>query len=43
MANYTKLTDLFTGIANAIRSKTGNSSAIVADNFPTAISGITTV
>ena len=43
MANYTKLTDLFTGIANSIRNKTGSSSAIVADNFPTAISGITTV
>ena len=43
MANYTKLTDLFTGIANSIRSKTGSTSEIIADNFPTSISGITTV
>lgn len=43
MANYTKLTDLFTGIANAIRSKTGGSSEIIADNFPSEISGIITV
>ena len=43
MANYTKLTDLFTGIANAIRGKTGNSNEIVADNFPSEISNIVTV
>lgn len=43
MANYTTLTGLFKGIADAIRSKTGGSSNIVADNFPTAISGIITL
>ena len=43
MANYTKLTDLFTGIANSIRRKTGGSNKIIADNFPTAISEIITV
>ena len=43
MANYTKLTDLFTGIANSIRNKTGKSNEIIADNFPTAISEIVTV
>ena len=43
MANYTKLTDLFTGIANSIRNKTGKSNEIIADNFPSAISEIITV
>lgn len=45
MANtHTTLTSLFTDIAKAIRkAKTGSETgtAIVADNFPTAISGIT--
>lgn len=41
MANYTNLKDLFTAIANAIRSKTGSDEPIVADNFPTAIEAIT--
>lgn len=40
--NHTTLTALFTAIANAIRSKTGKSAEIVADNFPSAISGIVT-
>lgn len=43
MANYTKLTDLFTGIANSIRSKTGSTSEIIADNFPSEINNIVTV
>ena len=34
------LTELFTNIANAIRSKTGSSSAIKAEDFPSAISSI---
>ena len=34
------LSSLFTDIADAIRSKTGGSAAIIADNFPTAISNI---
>ena len=38
----TNLTTLFTNIANAIRAKTGSSEQIVAENFPTAIAGITT-
>lgn len=35
--NYNTITDLFTGIADAIRSKTGESVPIVADDFPDAI------
>lgn len=43
MANtHNTLSSLFTAIANAIRAKTGNSAAIVADQFPTAISAIST-
>ena len=34
------LTELFTSIANAIRNKTGETAAIKAENFPSAISGI---
>lgn len=34
------LTDLFTAIANAIRTKTGSSAQIVASNFPTEIANI---
>ena len=34
------LTSLFTDIANSIRSKTGGTAAIKADNFPDAIDGI---
>lgn len=44
MANtHTTLGSLFSAIANAIRSKTGNSGSIVADNFPDAINSITTL
>ena len=42
MANsHETLTSLFTDIANSIRSKTGKSNAIVADNFPSEIDTIT--
>lgn len=42
MANtHDTLTELFADIASAIRSKTGSTANIVADNFPTAISNIT--
>lgn len=41
MANkHSTLTGLFTGIVDAIRSKTGGTGAIVADQFPEAIAGI---
>ena len=40
MAKHSTLNDLFTGIANAIRSKTGSTAPIVADDFPDAIAGI---
>lgn len=39
---HSTLTALFSDIADSIRSKTGQSGTIVADNFPTAIDGITT-
>lgn len=42
MAKYSNLKDLFTAIADAIRSKTGGTGAIAADNFPSAIGGIST-
>lgn len=42
MANHTSLASLFSDIADAIRAKTGGSSNIIADNFPTAISQIPT-
>ena len=43
MANsHETLTGLFTDIADAIRSKSGSSESIVADNFPGAISAIST-
>lgn len=43
MANeHTTLTSLFDDIADAIRGKNGDSGAIVADNFPTAIQSIRT-
>lgn len=35
--NHKTLGELFTNIANAIRSKTGGTGAIIADNFPTEI------
>ena len=40
MANHSTLTSLFTDIADAIREKTGETSTIVADNFPSAIAAI---
>ena len=39
---YTTLSGLFSAIANAVRAKTGGTSSIAADDFPTAISGIST-
>lgn len=42
MANHTNLRDLFTAIADAIRSKTGSSTPIVADNFPDEIRTLAT-
>lgn len=39
---HTNLISLFRNIADAIRSKTGGTSPIVADNFPTEISNIET-
>lgn len=39
---HSTLTALFSDIADSIRGKTGQSGTIVADNFPTAIDGITT-
>lgn len=36
------LTQLFTNIANAIRTKTGSSETIKAEDFPTEIASITT-
>ena len=41
--NHNTLTSLFNDTANAIRSKTGSTAAIVADNFPNAINSIVTV
>lgn len=40
MAEYTALAPLFTDIANAIRSKTGETGAITANQFPNKISSI---
>lgn len=41
MANkHSSLTLLFTDIANAIRSKSGSTDAIIADDFPSAISAL---
>lgn len=42
MATYSNLNSLFKDIANSIRSKTGSTAAIVANNFPTAINAIST-
>lgn len=43
MANiHNSLSDLFSAIANAIRTKTGKEDQIVADNFPDEITGIQT-
>ena len=40
MAEYTALAPLFTDIANAIRSKTGETGAITANSFPEKINQI---
>ena len=40
MAEYTALAPLFTDIANAIRSKTGETGAITANMFPSKINNI---
>lgn len=42
MVNYSTLSDLFTGIADAIRAKNGGTEVIVADNFPTEIQNLKT-
>lgn len=42
MATYNTLTGLLTAIANAIRSKTGETGVINAQNFPSKIEGIST-
>lgn len=43
MANiHNSLSELFSAIANAIRTKTGKEDQIVADNFPDEITGIQT-
>lgn len=40
--NYTTLSSLFSAIASSIRGKTGETGALIADNFPTEISNIST-
>lgn len=40
MAIHNNLDELFTGIANAIRAKTGETDAIIADEFPSYIERI---
>ena len=42
MAKYSSFAELFTAIANAIRAKTGDTATIVAEDFPTAIAGVST-
>ena len=42
MAKYNTLKALFTAIANSLRSKTGGSGKIVADDFPSVIDGLST-
>ena len=42
MATYNTLTGLLTAIANAIRSKTGETGVINAQDFPSKIEGIST-
>lgn len=42
MAKYTTLTGLFTAIANSLRSKTGGTGTIVADDFPAVIDSLST-
>ena len=40
MAEYTALAPLFTDIANAIRSKTGETGTITANSFPDKINNL---
>lgn len=42
MATYNTLTSLLSAIANAIRTKTGETGQINAQNFPSKIEGIST-
>lgn len=42
MAKYSTLNGLFTAIANSLRSKTGGTGKIVADDFPSVIDGLST-
>lgn len=42
MAKYSTLTDLFTAIATSLRSKTGTTGKINADDFPTVIDSLST-
>ncbi len=42
MAKYTTLKALFTAIANSLRSKTGSTGSIVADDFPSVIDSLST-
>lgn len=42
MAKYTTLTGLFTGIADALRRKTGSTGSIIADDFPSVIDSLST-
>ena len=42
MAKHSTLTALFAAIANSLRSKTGGTGTIVADDFPTVIDGLST-
>lgn len=42
MATHKTLTELFAAIADAIRSKTGSTGAIAADDFPAEIANIPT-
>lgn len=42
MAKHSTLNSLFTAIANAIRGKTGGTERIIADDFPEAISALST-
>lgn len=42
MATYNNLTSLLSAIANAIRTKTGNSAVINAQDFPSKIESIST-
>ena len=40
MATHTTLSNLFSDIADAVRTKTGSAEEIIADDFPTAIAAI---